>query len=83
MLYCSGLNHYNPGGCEHPSHAGDLPPLFANYDGFAWNAVLLDRFKWGDILGLPIVIHLNPDDFTTQPSGNSVTMIACGIIEKA
>ena len=31
--------HYNPHGCPHPQHAGDLPPLFAN-DGYAWGAVL-------------------------------------------
>ena len=22
--------HYNPAGCPHPAHAGDLPPLFSN-----------------------------------------------------
>ena len=27
-------------------------------------------------------IHDMPDDFTTQPSGNSGTKIACGKIEK-
>ena len=89
---CGGTNenpfadaegHYNPGGCEHPAHAGDMPPLFATYNGFAWNVFLSDRFKWGDILGHPIILHSEPDDFTTQPSGNSGMMIGCGIIEKA
>jgi len=28
-----------------------------------------------------VIIHDNPDDFTTQPSGNSGTKIACGVIK--
>jgi Cu-Zn family superoxide dismutase len=72
--------HYNPEGCEHPHHAGDLPPLIGN-DGYAWSSVLTDRFKVEDITGHTIVIHRNPDDFTTQPSGNSGERIACGVIK--
>ena len=75
--------HYNPGGCEHPAHAGDMPPVFATHDGFAWNVFLSDRFKWGDILGHTIIIHSQPDDFRTQPSGDSGIMIGCGVIERA
>lgn len=74
--------HYNPGGCEHPAHAGDMPPLFANFEGFAWSAFLSDRFKWGDILGHTVIVHDMPDDFRSQPSGNSGAMIGCGVIEK-
>lgn len=29
-----------------------------------------------------MVIHDMPDDFMTQPSGNSGKKIACGVIEK-
>lgn len=75
--------HYNPGGCEHPAHAGDMPPLFATHDGFVWNTFLSDRFKWGDILGHTVIIHSMPDDFRTQPSGDSGMMIGCGVIERA
>ena len=25
-------SHYNPAGCQHPDHAGDLPPLIASGD---------------------------------------------------
>lgn len=90
-IACTGTNtepfanakgHFDPGGCEHPAHAGDMPPLFAAHDGFAWSAFLSDRFKWGDILGRTAIVHRNPDDFHTQPSGNSGPMIGCGIIEK-
>ncbi len=71
--------HYNPEGCEHPFHAGDLPPLFSA-DRVGWSAFLTDRFNVSQIIGLPIVIHSNRDDFTTQPSGDSGTKISCGII---
>ncbi len=38
------------------------------------------RFSIEDILDRSVVIHQNPDDFKTQPSGNSGAMIACGVI---
>ena len=72
--------HYNPAGCPHPYHAGDLPPLFADLTGFAWMAVLTDRFRVPDILGRTVIVHSQPDDFTTQPSGNAGAKIACGVI---
>ena len=71
--------HYNPAGCPHPFHAGDLPPLFCN-NGYAWCATITDRFKIEDIIGKTIVVHSSPDDFTSQPSGNSGVKIACGEI---
>jgi Cu-Zn family superoxide dismutase len=73
--------HYNPSDCAHPYHAGDLPPLF-EANGRAFTAVLTDRFKVGDVIGRTLVIHSAPDDFTTQPSGNSGKKIACGLIRK-
>ncbi|MDO4269586.1 MAG: superoxide dismutase family protein [Eubacteriales bacterium] len=72
--------HFNPGGCPHPYHAGDLPPLFADLTGFAWMAVLTDRFRVADVVGRTVVVHARPDDFTTQPSGNAGDKLACGVI---
>lgn len=72
--------HYNPGNCPHPYHAGDMPPLF----GANGNAFLMfetDRFAVSEVIGKAIIIHAMPDDFTTQPSGNSGAKIACGIIK--
>ena len=71
--------HYNPDEAMHPYHAGDLPPLFSN-NGYAYMSVFTDRFNIGEIIGHVIIIHKNTDDFTTQPSGNSGTKIACGKI---
>ena len=33
-----------------------------------------------DVLGKAIVVHEGPDDYTTQPSGNSGKRVACGVI---
>ncbi len=82
---CSGENlsdskgHYNPKDAPHPSHAGGLPPLMLCGTS-AHLGVLTDRFMVADIIGRTIIIHSMPDDFTTQPSGNAGTKIACGII---
>ena len=73
--------HFNPDGCEHPYHAGDLPPLLES-GGHALMAVKTGRFTIEEILGRTVVIHDHPDDFTTQPSGNSGTKIACGVIRR-
>lgn len=75
------MSHYDPHGCEHPCHAGDLPPLFGS-GGHALTAFLTDRFSVGEVIGKVIIIHDRPDDFTTQPSGNSGQKIACGVIRK-
>lgn len=71
--------HYNPIGRPHPYHAGDLPPLFGN-NGYAYMSVLTDRFTIEDIIGRVVIIHADPDDFKTQPSGNAGEKIACGKI---
>ena len=72
-------DHYNPDGCKHPQHAGDLPPLFGN-DGYAWGAVVTDRFKIDQVIGRTVIIHTGPDDFTSQPSGNAGAKISCFVI---
>ncbi len=71
--------HYDPWGCPHPYHAGDLPPLFGVM-GNAFSVFLTGRFSVRDILGLTVMIHAGPDDFHTQPSGNPGAKIACGVI---
>ena len=73
-------NHYNPNRLPHPLHAGDMPPLIS-CNGNAFSAFFTDRFGLNEIIGKTVVIHSNPDDFTTQPSGNAGTKIACGVIK--
>lgn len=71
--------HYNPGNKSHPQHAGDLPPLLSDA-GEAWMSVYTSRFFPEDVIGKTVVIHDRPDDFHTQPSGDSGEKIACGKI---
>lgn len=73
------LGHYNPGNTEHPYHAGDMPPLFGN-NGYAYMTFFTDRFMVREIIGRVVIIHDMPDDFRTQPSGDSGMKIACGKI---
>lgn len=79
--FANAMSHYDPSGCEHPYHAGDLPPLFGN-GGFALSVFLTNRFSVREVIGKTVIIHDHPDDFTTQPSGNSGTKIACGVIQR-
>lgn len=78
--YANAGMHYNPNNCPHPAHVGDMPPLFGN-NGSAWMMYFTDRISIPEILGKTIIIHSNPDDFSTQPSGNSGAKIACGTIQ--
>jgi len=79
--FAGAMSHYDPCGCGHPHHAGDLPPLFGN-NGFALSLFLTNRFSVDEVVGKTVIIHNQPDDFTTQPSGGSGTKIACGVIRK-
>lgn len=73
--------HFNPTNNVHPFHAGDLPSLLAN-NGYAYMIVYTDRFKPLEVINRAVIIHQNPDDYRTQPSGNSGNMIACGSIKQ-
>lgn len=74
--------HYNPDKLPHPDHAGDLPPLLGN-QGFAYSIFFTRRFNIDEIINKSVVIHRMPDDFTSQPSGNSGIKIGCGVITRA
>lgn len=79
--FAAAQSHYNPERCPHPAHAGDMPPLFSN-DGYAAQVFLTDRFTVREIIGRTVIIHSGADDFTSQPSGNAGTKIACGEIRR-
>lgn len=77
--FANAGTHYNPDGCLHPYHAGDMPTLFS--DGSEANlAFITSRFTPEEIIGKTIIIHKNPDDMHSQPAGNSGEKIACGQI---
>jgi len=89
----SAGGHFNPMGKPHanPStmdrHAGDLPMLTADSAGNATLTVELDVITVGsgaaDIVGRGVIVHKDPDDFKTQPTGNSGARVACGVIRKS
>ena len=90
----SAGGHFNPGGGHHglmnPSfHAGDLPNIHAGADGKAaveafTTAVKLNRGKNGLFGpdGTSLVVHAGPDDYRSDPAGNSGDRIACGVIAR-
>lgn len=74
-------NHYNPNNVDHPDHAGDLPTILGN-NGYAYSLFYTNRLKPSELINRSIIIHSEPDDFRTQPAGNSGTKIGCGVIER-
>lgn len=80
--FSDASGHFNPAGSLHPAHAGDLPSLIRCCGGRAYFAVVTSRFSLGDVIGRTVIIHSGPDDFYTQPAGNSGSRIGCGVIRK-
>ena len=88
--------HFNPGGKQHGAlntqgaHAGDLPNLNVGADGSGRLETASEQITlatgttsvWaGD--GSALVVHAAPDDFKTDPTGNSGARVACGVLTKA
>ncbi len=71
--------HWNPTNQPHGNHAGDFPVIFSN-NGYARMSFFTDKFKPRDIVGKSVIIHQNPDDYRTQPTGNAGKRMACGVI---
>lgn len=86
--FSSAGGHFNPGGQPHgpqdgARHAGDMPNLQADAQGKVDQKFVLKGAKLqGDagLLGRAVIVHADPDDFKTQPTGNSGARIACGVI---
>ena len=87
----SAGGHFNPTGSAHGKagtsvhHAGDIDNIVADASGVAHvdthvSGVTLGGGAAGDVVGRAIVVHAAPDDYQTQPSGNSGARIACGVI---
>lgn len=74
--------HWNPTNQPHGNHAGDFPVLFSN-DGYARMCFFTNAFRPEQAMGKSVIIHLNPDDYRTQPAGDAGKRLACGVIRKA
>jgi Cu-Zn family superoxide dismutase len=88
----SAGGHFNPTAKPHgplhgEHHVGDLPALKAGADGVASFSVRVDGMSIGsgatDIVGRALIVHAQPDDYSTQPTGNSGARIACAVIRRA
>lgn len=66
----------------HGNHAGDFPVLFSN-NGYSRMIFFTDKFEAEEVIGKSVIIHENPNDYRSQPSGNAGKRIACGVIEEA
>jgi Cu-Zn family superoxide dismutase len=79
----AGKPHGNPAAGEH--HAGDLPAIMAGKDGRGNAEVVMEGITIGpgpnSIVGRGLILHADPDDYKTQPTGNSGARIACGVIK--
>ena len=93
--FASAGDHLNPQNKPHGllnpdgPHAGDLPNITIDADGKGRLETFTERVSLGpgsaslfDDDGTALVIHAAPDDFKTDPSGNTGPRIACGIVEK-
>jgi Cu-Zn family superoxide dismutase len=86
--------HFNPDQTKHGlinsegPHAGDLPNIHVPAGGKLEVEVLDPLVSIGqeaallDADGSALVIHAGPDDYKTDPAGNSGDRIACGVITK-
>lgn len=84
--------HFNPNGKPHgpqdaEHHAGDMPAIKADANGNADASFVLGGVTIGsgptDLIGRGLIVHAGPDDYRTQPTGNSGGRIACGVIKPA
>ena len=93
--FTSAGGHFNPVGKQHGllnpqgPHAGDLANIVIGPDGKGRLETSASLVTLGsgtnsilDANGSALVIHAAPDDFRTDPTGNSGARIACGVISK-
>jgi Cu-Zn family superoxide dismutase len=80
--------HFNPDGVAHggaPGHSGDMPNLKADANGNARTAFDVSSNMTvspgkSSIVGKGLIVHRDPDDYKTQPTGNAGPRLACGVI---
>src|SRR5690606_40802572 len=84
--------HFNPATTDHgrvghgAHHGGDSDNLVANADGVAtvdarFEGVTLGDGAPTDIVGKGVIVHADPDDYATQPTGNAGARLACGVVQ--
>ncbi|HXJ10562.1 MAG TPA: superoxide dismutase family protein [Burkholderiales bacterium] len=89
----SAKGHFNPQGKPHGSpdnperHAGDMPMLKADARGNASFDADLDIMSVepgpNSVVNRAVIVHVQSDDYRTQPTGNAGARAACGVIRKS
>jgi len=83
--------HWNPTNRQHGrdnpqgAHHGDLPNITIGADERGTLHATIPGASWAELLdsdGAALVIHASADDYRTDPSGNSGSRIACGVIQR-
>lgn len=88
----SAGGHWNPTDVDHGKwgegefHLGDIGNIMVGEDGTGSIELVTDLWEIGtgsdvDVVGKGIIVHADPDDFVSQPSGNAGARIGCGVIE--
>lgn len=82
--------HYNPTSMPHGApdaasrHAGDFGNVQADANGNVSHTITLSGITVTDgpttAVGHAVILHANPDDLVTQPTGNAGARIACGVV---
>lgn len=85
----SAGGHFNPANAPHAGpteahrHAGDMGNVSAGKEGTATVEYVDTHVSFegpNSILGRGVIVHANPDDLKTQPTGNAGGRIACGVV---
>lgn len=88
----SAGGHFNPANAPHGApeaaqrHAGDAGNIEADQNGMArleYNDSVMKLNGHGAIVGHGMIVHADPDDLKTQPTGNAGKRLACGVIGAA
>lgn len=88
--FASAGGHWNPTGHQHGhdnpagAHKGDLPNLTVEEDGrgrttFTVKATRLESLLDAD--GAALIVHAGPDDYKSDPAGNSGGRVVCGVFQ--
>lgn len=88
--FTSAGGHWNPDNTNHGTlsemphpHAGDLSNIVIATDGTG-NLTGTSKGTFAALMdadGAAFIVHADPDDYKTQPTGNAGARIACGVFE--
>lgn len=88
----SAGGHFNPEGSPHGApdnpadqrHVGDLGNVEANDDGkanYERTDQIISMEGENSIVGKAVIVHAQPDDLQSQPTGGAGPRVACGVIQ--